>query len=96
MNFFSKMASNESDYFSAAFENGPFKTCSVILSIIAGLILLPAMYGIIWYERYGTDLKRILLNMLVSSMSWAGVVWYALLQPIEILRYTYGPLPEVN
>jgi hypothetical protein len=53
------------------------------------------MYGIVWYEHYGNDLKRILLNMLVSSMSWVGIVWYVLLQPIEMLRYTYGPLPEV-
>ena len=89
------MPSNDDDFFSAAFENGPLKTCSLIFSILSGLILLPSMYGIVWYEHYGNDLKRILLNMLVSSMSWVGIVWYVLLQPIEMLRYTYGPLPEV-
>ncbi len=89
------MLSNDDDFFSAAFENGPLKTCSFIFSIISGLILLPTMYGIVWYEHYGNDLKRILLNMLVSSVSWVGIVWYVLLQPIEMLRYSYGPLPEV-
>ena len=52
------------------------------------------MYGIIWYERYGTDLKRILVNMLVTSICWSGIVWFLIVQSLEILRFTVGPFPE--
>ena len=74
------------DAFQLVRDHGPLKYASIAFTIVAAAIFLPGMYGIIWYERYGTDLKRILLNMIVSSLSWVGIVWYAILQPLEIIR----------
>ena len=46
------------------------KIFAIILSILLSLIVLPFLYGIIWYEKFGTDSKRTLLNQLVSSICW--------------------------
>jgi hypothetical protein len=32
------------------------------------------LYGIIWYEHYGSDLKRTLINRLITSLSWIFVI----------------------
>jgi hypothetical protein len=49
-------------------ENGFSKIFSLILSIILSCSVLPLLYGIIWYARFGTDLKRTLINQLFVSV----------------------------
>jgi hypothetical protein len=34
------------------------------------------------------------LNMLVTSFCWSGIVWFLVVQSLEILRFTVGPLPD--
>ena len=82
------------DFFSDAFQNGPLKTAAIITSLISVILLIPSGYGIIWYERYGSDKKRILINRLMTSICWTGIEFYILVLPIEISRYIFGPLPE--
>jgi hypothetical protein len=82
------------DYFSAAFENGPVKIGIVVAYFISALVIIPGAYGVIWYEHFGSDHKRILLNRLVSSICWSGIEYYTLVQWIEVTRYTFGPLNE--
>ena len=81
------------DHFSTAFENGYIKIISISVSFISSLIILPFLYGIIWYERYGTDVKRILLNRIVSSVCWSFFEYFTLAYTLDIVRYTFGPLP---
>ena len=82
-----------SDFFSGIFENRPEKIFSVIFSAIAGSILILLMYGIMWFEHHGSDLKRTLLNKLVSSLCWSGMEWFLIVQVMDMVRYVYGPLP---
>ena len=51
-------------------ENGISKSLSVTYSLLLSCIALPLLYGIIWYERFGSDLKRTLINQLFSSVCW--------------------------
>jgi hypothetical protein len=51
------------------------------------------VYGIIWFERHGSDQKRTLLNKLVSSFCWSCVEWFFIIQFFDMIRYVYGPLP---
>ena len=83
------------DYFAIAFQNSPLKTCTLTITIICLIILIPTGYGIIWFEHYGSDKKRTLINRLFSSLCWTSLQYYVLVFPLEIARYTYGPLPEV-
>ena len=55
------------DFFFDIYEIDP------ILVILSTLLLLPFLFGMIWFDWRGSDNKRSLLNMLVSSCSWAGI-----------------------
>ena len=85
---------HSSDFFAVAFQNGPLKTTALLITLVSVFFLVPSGYGIIWYERYGSDSKRILINRLVTSVCWTGLEFYILVLPLEIVRYVYGPLPE--
>jgi len=55
----------------------------------------PFLYSIVWFEKYGSDEKRTLLNRLVSKNCLNGISFLILTQIPEVVRYTYGPLPDL-
>ena len=81
------------DFFSGIFENRLEKNISVIFSAVGGSILMALVYGIIWFEHFGSDLKRTLLNKLVSSLCWSCMEWFFIIQVLDMVRYVFGPLP---
>ncbi len=86
---------NKSDFFPFMTEQSPERiTCLIIscLGIIVGPIVL---YSIIWFERFGSDKKRTLLNMLFSMTCWTALTFIICIQVPETFRYVYGPLPGV-
>ena len=64
------------------------------LSTLLSICNIVASLGIVWFERFGSDNKRIFGNKIVASISWAVIAWYVLVQPFEILLYFVRPLPE--
>jgi hypothetical protein len=82
------------DFFAGAFHNGPLKTVSITVTLISLVCLVLSGYGIIWYEKYGSDKKRIIINRLLTSICWTGIEFYLLVIPVEVARYILGPLPE--
>jgi len=86
--------SNIDDYFDVLRENNLYKFASVSLSVVITVTLLPLIYGIIWFERFGSDKKRTLINMLVSSTCWTVIQCGVLLQVPDIVHLVIGPLPE--
>jgi hypothetical protein len=54
-----------------------------------------AFVGIIWFERFGSDLKRIFINRIVTSVAWSSMSWYILVQTTDMCLYFYRPLPEL-
>ena len=75
------------DFFETAFQDGPVKTTSIAITVILMAILVPIGYGIIWYEKYGSDKKRILVNRLLTSLCWTGIVVDIMVTPLDMLRY---------
>ena len=63
------------DFFETAFQDGPVKTTSIAITVILMAILVPIGYGIIWYEKYGSDKKRILINRCVFKKH-PGLFWF--------------------
>ena len=55
---------NQSDFFSGLFEDRPIKTIGVTLALASGTFYLAMFCGIIWFERFGSDKKRTILNKL--------------------------------
>ena len=82
------------DFFSGLFENRPSKVIFVIVSIVGGFVLLPLVYSIIWFEHYGVDLKRTLINKSIASMCWCGIYLESFGFWVSSVRFLYGPLPS--
>ena len=70
----------------------------LILSLIFAcltLIIIPIfLFSIIWFEKFGPDNRRTLLNKLHVCGCWCSLEYIMLAQPIDIIRYLYGPLPK--
>ena len=92
---FNNVSSQHDDYFHSAFENELCKWASILSSVPFFFLIASCLYGIIWYDRYGSDDRRILLNRLFTSISWAGLEYYSIAAFVDILRYIVGPLPKV-
>jgi hypothetical protein len=65
------------------------KSFAIILSLLLSLIVLPSLYGIIWYERFGSDSKRTLINQLFASVCWYIIITVLFLQFPMTARFIY-------
>ena len=83
----------DSDYFAGVYENRPFKVFAIILSIVGSIIVLPFLLGTIWNERFGCEEKRTVINNITGLLALSLAVYISTVQPLEIFRYLYGPLP---
>jgi hypothetical protein len=90
-NISAKVGTN--DYFSGLFENRASKIIGIVLTLLSMCINIPLYYSIIYFEKYGSDKKRTVLNKLVSSVCWCGVYFNVLGLVPEIVRYCSWPLP---
>ncbi len=71
-----------------------YKHISIVLSALSTLLCIPAFYSIIWFEKFDSDHYRTIINRIVSSMSWNGIVWFILVQNLFTIRFAVGPLPS--
>ena len=77
---------NNTDYFSFMMEPSASKYFCVLFSVM-GILLGPlALYSIIWFERFGSDKKRTLLNMLFSMICWTCIGFCLCIQVIDTHR----------
>jgi hypothetical protein len=58
------------------------------------MIFLPFWFGMIWNERNGSDMNRVITNRLLCSMAWTCIVFIVVVHSLDIVRYIYGPFPE--
>jgi len=79
--------------FEPIFEIPVLKYMAVPFSILMTIVICCLCAGIIWYEQCGSDLKRILINQLVSSFGWIALNGYILIVVPDLLMYFYRPLP---
>ena len=86
---------NQRHYFGALNESRPSKIIWSILALFLLNINILAFWGIIWFERFGSDLKRIFINQIVVSISWSSIAWLSMIQTSDILLYFYRPLPDL-
>lgn len=91
---FSNSSASGNDFFRDLDLSHPFKTFSIVFSSITLIILPPFLLGIVWFEKYGSDHKRTLINMLVSSICWTALQCGVIVQTTDIIRHTFGPLPR--
>ena len=73
----------EVDFFSFTTDQNPERITCLVISCL-GIILGPlVLYSIIWFERFGSDKKRTLLNMIFSMTCWIFIAFFAGVQVPE-------------
>jgi hypothetical protein len=82
------------DFYLEVFKFNPLLICCLFISILATVLSPLFWYGIIWFERYGSDKRRTLLNMVTSMYCWTTIHFFVFVQSMETARFMYGPLPE--
>lgn len=70
------------------------KTVCIVFSWTSAGILILLFYGIIWYERFGSDNNRTLINKLVSSVCWTIIEWFVFGQLPDSFIYVAKRLPK--
>lgn len=78
------------DDFANVFAAQASKSVSLSLSIFLTIVTSGLMFIIVRFEY--SNHYRTLINQLVSSLFWIGIVWNLTLQPFVIYRYTFGPV----
>jgi hypothetical protein len=81
------------------FDNIYVKDITMFIPILASfvniLLITPLYCSIIWYERFGTDQRRTLINQLVAITCWHSVIYNVTCTPLEIVLNWFGPFGNV-
>jgi hypothetical protein len=85
----------DNNLFHALTENNLLQILSLTLAVLCVLVCPPLLYSVIWFEKFGSDKKRTLINKLVSMNCWNTIGYLIFVQTLEILRFIHGPLPGV-
>jgi len=84
----------QEDFFKGVYEHRPVKTLILFLCLGLTIINILLLYSIIWYEHFGSDLKRTLINKFAVSICWCGIMSEIVLQGVTMIRHTTGPFPS--
>ena len=87
-------SSNGTDLYIGLYENRTSKIITLVLSPILLTMSALLAYGIIWFEHFGTDNKRTLMNKLISHGLWAVIFQLPIITMSDMVRYIFGPLPK--
>jgi len=80
--------------FTGLLEHRSSKIIGIIISIFLTILTCFSAYSIIWFERFGSDLKRIFINKTVSFICWRILLYFGVIQATDWTLYFYQPLPE--
>lgn len=88
--------SNEThNYFLLLLDKDPVsKYATVTLALIMITILVPALYSIIWYDKFGSSKRKTVINYFLTGICWNLIIWLLTVQMVTIVRYVYGPLNQ--
>ena len=92
LNSSKNFANEEEDSLVSLMENHPEKIFCLFFSIVTIIVAPPLLYSIIWFERFGSDAKRTLLDMLLARNCWILIVALYFSHTLDIIRFSYGPL----
>ena len=88
------MDNHTNDFFAEVYKIRPSIIIGEILVFLSTCLLIPIFCSIIWYEKFGSDNKRTVLNKLAASICWCAILIEILVQIPEWIRYCFGPLPS--
>ena len=71
------------DFYPSLTENNPARLVAWSFSLISTLVAPPLLCFVVWFERYGNDAKRTLINILVSAICCTIALFSVISQPIN-------------
>jgi hypothetical protein len=71
-----------------------YKIAFMLFAFVGNFFNFFMFCGIIWYERFGTDNKRTLMNKIVSLLCYNGVFYMTVTFFVDFGNYFYGPLSK--
>jgi hypothetical protein len=74
-------------FFHGLLENRTSKVLGLFISVLLSILVSASASGVIWYERFGSDLQRIFTNKMVSSVCWSILSFYGFTQLPELVFY---------
>jgi hypothetical protein len=77
--------------FTAVYEWSPSKIIEILLSILNTFLVTPWLMYIIWYERYGDNHRRTLINQLLASHFYYAVFYSIFGQSLDVAITAVGP-----
>jgi len=84
-NMFQTLNTTNGNIFDGVYEMRTSKVLGIIISMINIVIISPAMYYIIWYEKYEINGVRSLINQLASSGCWVTFIFNILIQTTKVM-----------
>ena len=73
-----------------------YKTILISLSVATSLTFIPFGLGIIWFEKFGSDKKRTIVNKLMAALSWNSMLLCSTCQLAYCFRFYFGPLAPMS
>jgi hypothetical protein len=77
-----------------ALQDRPSKTAAIVFSIILTLTDALLLYGVIWFQNFGPDHGRTLVNRIFTSFCWTCMV-ALFIGATDVIRYITGPFPKI-
>ena len=83
-------------YFCGYFEDTSTKIAFFVLSKVVSMITFSMFFGIIWYEKFGMDHRRTLVNKIVSMLCWNGMFSMLFGFWEDVASYFCGPQTKLQ
>ena len=83
----------KTDFYPMLLDNNIVRIICLTVSIFSVAIGIPFFYSIIWFDKFGSDRKRTVLNLFFCRSVYIASMFLCFIQIPEIARYTHGPLP---
>ena len=81
------------NYYAILMESNPLsRYTAALMATVLIIILIPLLYSIIWYEKYGANNRQTIINQFLSTLCWNSIIWHSTVQMTSVIRHIYGPL----
>jgi hypothetical protein len=75
------------DFYPHITENSPEKIISLTISFFGIIFGPPILLSIIWFEKYGSDKKQTLINIIFAYCCWTSLKYIFLVEIFDVLLY---------
>ena len=94
MNFNATLIIKQELIFQEFYSFNTFQAFGLLVSFINIFLITSLLLLIIWYEQYGSNHNRTLINQFVTSTCWSGVAYNLLAQVPEVAIGLFGPFNQ--